>query len=80
MSVHEQAAGKRRKEKEREKKKEKEKKEKGRKRKKGKRKKERGEKEEEAPAGFAATVASRAWRRREATRMRNEENREKIRW
>ena len=31
------------------------------------------EKKKEAPAGFAAPVASRAWRRREATRMRNEE-------
>ena len=50
------------------------------KKKRGKRKKERGKKEEEAPAGFAATVASRAWRRRKATHMRNEENREKIRW
>ena len=33
----------------------------------------KGEKEKETPVGFATTVASRAWRRREATRTRNEE-------
>ena len=41
-----------------------------------KEKREKGEKERKAPAGFAASVASRVWHRREATRMRNEENRE----
>ena len=60
----------------------KEKREEGRKEK-GKRKgekerEEKGEKEEEAPAGFAALVASRAWRRREATCTRNEENRKSL--
>ena len=46
---------------------------------KGEKEKERREKEEkEMPAGFVATVASRAWRRREATRTRNEENRENL--
>ena len=44
----------------------------------GKGKEEKGEKEKEAPAGFAALVASRAWRRREATCTRNEENRESL--
>jgi len=78
--VREQATGKRRKEKEREEKKGEREKGKREKKKKGKRKKERGEKEEEAPAGFAVTVASRAWRQQEETCMRNEENREKIRW
>jgi len=53
--------------------KEKEKKEKER-----REKKEKGEKEKEAPAGFAALVASQAWRRREATCTRNEENRGKF--
>ena len=48
------------------------------KKKRGKRKGEKGkrgkgEKEKVTPAGFAASVASQAWRRREATRMRNEE-------
>jgi len=38
----------------------------------------KGEKEKEASAGFAVPVASRAWRRREATRPRNEENGEKF--
>ena len=38
----------------------------------------KGEKEKETPAEFAATVASRAWRRREATRTRNKENRESL--
>ena len=41
-------------------------------------KEEKGEKERKAPAGFAASVASRVWHRREATRMRNEENRKKL--
>ena len=42
--------------------------------KKGEKEKERREKEEkETSAGFAATVASRAWRRREAAHTRNEE-------
>jgi len=54
--------GKRKREKEEEKKKERE-------RKKRKRK--------GAPARFAATVASRSWRRREAMRTRNEEYRKK---
>ena len=41
---------------------------------KGEKEKERREKEEkETSAGFAATVASRAWRRREAAHTRNEE-------
>ena len=44
----------------------------------GKGKEEKGEKEREAPAGFAALVASRAWRRREAMRTRNEENRKSL--
>ena len=33
----------------------------------------KGVKEKVTPAGFAASVACRAWRRREATRTRNEE-------
>ena len=41
-------------------------------------KEEKGEKEKVTPAAFAASVASRAWRRREATRMRDEENRESL--
>ena len=53
------------------------------KRRKGKKKERRKEKEkreekkkgEGAPAGFAATIASRAWHRREAERTPNEENR-----
>ena len=49
---------------------EKEKGEKERKGEKGGKEKGRG-----APAGFTATVASRAWRRREAERTPNEENR-----
>jgi len=49
------------------------------KKKRGKRKGEKGkrgkgEKEKETPVGFATTVASRAWRRREAERTTNEEN------
>jgi hypothetical protein len=52
--------------------KEKGKKEKGKKEKEEREKEEKGEKEKEAPAGFTAPVASRAWRRREATRTRNE--------
>ena len=39
-------------------------------------KEEKGVKERKAPARFTASVASRAWRRREATRTRNEGNRE----
>ena len=57
--------------------KEKEKEKGEKKRRKGKREKgKKGgneKKEKEMPAGFAATVASRMWRRREAMRMRNEE-------
>ena len=45
--------------------------------KKEKREQRRREKEKEASAGFATPVASRAWRRREATRTRNEENMKK---
>ena len=59
--------GKRKREKEEEKKKEREREKRKRKRK-------------GAPVRFAATVASRSWRRREATRTRNEEYRKKIRW
>ena len=51
--------------------KEKEKEKGEKKRRKGK-EKEKEKKEKEMPAGFAATVASRVWRRREATRTRNE--------
>jgi hypothetical protein len=41
---------------------------------KGEKEKERREKEEkETSAGFAATVASRAWHRRKAAHTRNEE-------
>ena len=53
-------------------------KEKGEKEKEKREERKKGEKEKEAPAGFAAPVASRAWRRREATRTRNEENRENL--
>ena len=52
---------------------------KGEKEKKKERRKEKEKREEKkkrgAPAGFASTVASRAWRRREAERTPNEENR-----
>jgi len=63
------------KEKKKEKRSEKEK-EKKKKKRKGKRREKEGKKRK-APAGFAASVASRAWRRREATHTRNEENRKK---
>ena len=49
---------------------------KGEKEKERREKEEKGEKEKVTPAAFAASVASRACRRREAMRTRNEENRE----
>ena len=69
--VREQRAGGRRRKK-REGKRERRKEKKKREKREGK-EKEKEKKEKEMPAGFAAMVASRAWRRREATRTRNEE-------